>query len=233
VSQEWEEAMANVNSWSYSSISLFKQCPKKYYHLKVVKDIEEPRSPAMLYGNRVHKAAEEYVADNVEIPKPFRYIKKSIDAVLDNFEGERHCELRLGLTEDLEPCSFYAKNVWYRGIVDLLILNEEKGSGLIVDYKTGKRPDKADTDQLELMSLAVFKHYPHIKNIKAGLMFLVKDTLIKAKYSSDQQDDLWVKWKEDIDNLNTCHVNGVWNAMQNFTCSKWCPVTDCVHNGKF
>jgi hypothetical protein len=224
--------MANVNSWSYSSISLFKQCPKKYYHLKVKKDIEEPVSQPMLYGRRVHTAAEEYVKNNIEIPKPFSYIKKSVDAVLDNFEGERHCELRLGLTEDLEPCKFMAKNVWYRGIVDLLIINEEKGSGLIVDYKTGKRPDKADTGQLELMALAVFKHYPHIKNIKAGLMFLVKDTLVKAKYSSDQQDDLWVKWKDSVDSLNSCYTNGVWNARENFTCRKWCPVTDCIHNGK-
>ena len=90
-------------AWSYSSISLFKQCPKKYYHLRVLKDVKEPRSSAMLYGNKVHKAAEEYVADNKEIPKPFSYIKRSVDAILNNFEGELHCELRLGLTKDLEP----------------------------------------------------------------------------------------------------------------------------------
>ena len=139
----------------------------------------------------------------------------------------------LGLTEDLEPCSFYAKDVWYRGIVDLLIINEEKDSGLIVDYKTGKHPHKADTDQLELMSLAVFKHYQHIKKIKSAQIFLVKDTLVKAKYSSAQQDDLWVKWKEEINNVSICPANGVWNAIENFTCKKWCPVTNCIHNGKF
>ena len=220
--------MANANSWSYSSLSLFKQCPRKYYHLRVAKDIKEPRSRALIYGNRVHKAAEEYVKNNVEIPKPFEYIKKSVDAILESFKGEVLCEEKLGVTKDLEPCSFYAKDVWYRGIVDLLIIQKDKA--VIIDYKTGKHPDRADTDQLELMSLAVFKHYPFVTEIKAGLLFLVKKALIKAKYSSDEQDDLWVKWRDEIDILNTCYVNDVWNARENFTCRGWCPVISCEYN---
>ena len=45
-------------TWSYSSISQFKQCPKKYYHIKVLKDIKETETEAILYGKRVHKSAE-------------------------------------------------------------------------------------------------------------------------------------------------------------------------------
>jgi len=57
--------------WSYSSISLFQQCPRKYYHLRVAKDIIEPESEAMLYGTLVHKAAEDYINSNIEIPEKF------------------------------------------------------------------------------------------------------------------------------------------------------------------
>ena len=28
-------------TWSYSSLKTFEQCPKKFYHLKVVKDYQE------------------------------------------------------------------------------------------------------------------------------------------------------------------------------------------------
>ena len=42
--------------WSYSSITLFDQCPKKYYHLKVAKDVSEPESEAMRYGKDLHLA---------------------------------------------------------------------------------------------------------------------------------------------------------------------------------
>jgi hypothetical protein len=34
--------------WSYSSLGLFQQCPKKYYHLRVVKDYVEPETEHML-----------------------------------------------------------------------------------------------------------------------------------------------------------------------------------------
>ena len=50
-----------MTAWSYSSISTFKQCPKKYYHLKVAKDVKDIGSEAMLYGNQVHTAADDYI----------------------------------------------------------------------------------------------------------------------------------------------------------------------------
>ena len=68
--------------WSYSSINLFKQCPKKYYHLRVAKDIKESTSEAMLYGSRVHKIAEEYVRDGTPIPLSLIHISEPTDGLL-------------------------------------------------------------------------------------------------------------------------------------------------------
>ena len=56
-------------SWSYSSISLFKQCPRKYYRLRVLKDIKEPPTQHLIYGNAVHKACEDYGKDGTPIPE--------------------------------------------------------------------------------------------------------------------------------------------------------------------
>ena len=53
--------------WSYSSLGLFQQCPRKYYHLRVAKDIVEPESEAMNYGTRFHEAAELYMRDGTPI----------------------------------------------------------------------------------------------------------------------------------------------------------------------
>jgi len=38
-------------TWSYSSLALYQQCPKKYYHLKVAKDIKEELGEAIVFGN--------------------------------------------------------------------------------------------------------------------------------------------------------------------------------------
>ena len=37
-------------AWSYSSIKTFDQCPKKYYHLKIAKDVQDGDTTATVYG---------------------------------------------------------------------------------------------------------------------------------------------------------------------------------------
>ena len=187
-------------TWSYSSISQFKQCPKKYYHIKVLKDIKETETEAILYGKRVHKSAEDYVRDGKEIEEDFSYIKPSIDSILNNFKGKTHPELRLGLTENLEPCGFFDDDVWYRCVIDLLIIDPDGKRAVIIDYKTGKSK-YADTAQLELMSLAVFKNYPEVETIKAGLLFFANNVLIKENYSLDKESELWLMWIEEVNKI--------------------------------
>ena len=75
-------------AWSYSSISLFEQCPKKYYHIRVAKDIKEPDSEQIIYGKEVHLAAEEYIRDGKPIPEKFAYIKPMLDKL--NEIGRAH-----------------------------------------------------------------------------------------------------------------------------------------------
>lgn len=103
-------------------------------------------------------------------------------------------------------------------MIDLLILDEKNNKAVIVDYKTGKNPKYADTKQLELMALAIFKHYEWVESIKAGLLFLVNPALIKAEYLTSDQSDLWVKWIEQVSDLKECMETDVWNAIPNFTC---------------
>lgn len=216
-------------TWSYSSLSLFQQCPRKYYRLKVVKDVKDKETEALLYGKEVHKAAEEYVRDGKSIPPQFSYVQKFLDP-LKEIPGTKLCEYEMGLTEKLEPCGFKAPEVWWRGIADLLIINGDKAR--LVDYKTGKSSQYADVKQLELLSLAVFKHFPEVQSIKAGLIFMVAEDLVKAEYALSQQHDIWAKWLPELSRLEKSYEVDVWNAKPNFSCKKFCPVTDCEHNGK-
>ena len=214
-------------TWSYSSLSLYQQCPKKYYHLKVKKDIKEELGEAIVYGNEIHKMAENFIANGVPIPEKHKQFEPALTAVL-NMKGEKLCENKLGLTADLQPCGFFDKKVWWRGIADIIILNGDTAT--TIDYKTGKNSKYADLKQLELVSLAIFKHFPQVKRVKAGLMFLVADDLVKADYSADTQEELWGPWISDVGQLQASVENDVWNAKPNFTCRGWCPVTTCVHN---
>jgi len=217
-------------TWSYSSLDLFKQCPQKYYRLRVLKDVKDPPAEHLNYGLAVHKAAEDYIGKGVPIPEKYVAILKTSLDRLNAMEGEKHCELRLGLTQGLEPCGFFAPDVWWRGVADLIIIKDD--SAYVVDYKTGKSSKYADTKQLELLSLAVFKHFPQVKKIKGGLLFVVANDLIKANYEQDKAGVYWTKWLEDTGRLEAAIANDVWNAKPNFTCRQYCPVHDCQHNGK-
>jgi hypothetical protein len=215
---------------SYSSLKLFEQCPRKYYHLRVVKDIKEPTSEAMYYGTDMHKAAEDYIQDGTALPERFSYVKSTLDN-LKRFEGERICEYKMGLTATLKPCAFDAEDVWFRGIIDLAILNHETGEGRIVDYKTGKSAKYADTGQLELMALGVFKHFPTIKKIKAGLLFVVCKAFIKDKYDLSMEPKLWEKWLRHYSRIETAYKTNVWNPNPSGLCRRHCSVHSCPHNG--
>ena len=93
-------------------------------------------------------------------------------------DGEKLFEYRMGLTKDLEPCKFFAKNVWWRGIADLVVINGDKA--LLIDYKTGKSAQYADTHQLQLLSLALFAHFDQLETINGGLLFFVSREFVPA-----------------------------------------------------
>jgi hypothetical protein len=219
--------MAKPITWSYSSLALYQQCPKKYYHLKVVKDIKEPLSEAITFGNEIHKIAEEYVGKGRPIPEKYNHIEPALK-VLKDMPGEKLCENKLGLTADLKPCGFFDKNVWWRGVADIIILQGD--TALTVDYKTGKSSKFAELKQLEIVSLAIFKHFPEVKKVKAGLMFLFADDFVKTAYLAESQKELWGSWISDVGQLQASVENDMWNPKPNFTCRGWCPVTSCDHN---
>ncbi len=214
--------------WSYSSLNLFQQCPKKYYHLRVAKDVSDPPSPQIRYGLEVHKAAEDYVRDGVPLPPALSYMQEALDR-LRSMPGKIMCEQKLGLTRKLEPCGFFDENVWWRGVADLLIVDGDTAK--VLDYKSG-RSQYADTKQLEILSLAVFRHYPEVQTIKAALLFVVHTGLIKAQYKRDESEERWNRWLGETLRLEAAHQEDVWNPRQNFTCRKWCPVMKCKFNGR-
>ena len=208
-------------------MSLFQQCPRKYHRLRIVKDIVEPPQDHLIYGSAVHKAAEEYLRDGTPIPEKFAYIQSKIEP-FKSLPGTLYCEHEMGVTRNLEPCAFRDKDVWFRGIADLLIINGDKAR--IADWKTSKSSRYADRKQLELLALLVFKHFPEVKSVSSGLVFLVADDLVTAKFSRDEQEPTWQKWLGEAHLLDEAYKNDVWNPRPNFTCRGWCPVSDCEHN---
>lgn len=222
--------MSKAGAWSFSRIKAFEQCPKQFYHEKVLKQYTFVETDAMRYGTEFHKACEDYIGANAELDSRFAWIKPTLDA-LNAKKGTKVVEQKLGLTADLEPCGFYDKQVWFRGIVDLAIIDESSKLAWIIDYKTGKNSKYADKGQLELMALTIFAHYPEVERINAGLLFVMPRDLIKAQYTIENKADLWAKWLAKYATMEKAFEVDVWNPKPNGLCRRHCQVTECPHNG--
>ena len=214
-------------AWSYSSIKTFDQCPKKYYHLKVAKDTKDEGSEATIYGNEVHAAAENYVKHGTPVPEKYGLIARAVE-IANKYPGDKHAELKLGVKLDEDgnflPCDFFDPDVWYRGIVDLLVVEGYKAK--MLDWKTGKSSRYADTKQLDLMAGAVFTHFPDVMIIKSALAFLVPGDLIKKTHVRTEKRKYMGVFSDQLDRLEAAHASGVWNAVSSGLCP-WCPVKSC------
>ncbi len=215
-----------MTAWSYSSIKTFDQCPKKYYHLKVAKDVKDEGNDASRYGNDAHEAAEHYIKNGTPIPEKFKIMRPVVET-LAKFPGEKHTELKLGVrkTEDgFEPCGFFDKDVWYRGIVDIVII--DGWNAHMVDYKTGKNAKYADMKQLDLMAGAVFIHFPDVLRIKSGLAFVVSNEFPKKIHVRTELSQYMHVFEDQLYMLEQAEEHGVWNAKSSPLCG-WCPVKTC------
>ena len=116
-----------------------------------------------------------------------------------------------------------------KGYIDRV--DEVNGVTRLIDYKTGKSSQYADTRQLSLMSVGVFKHFPEVESIKSALMFLVSKELIKEDYNSEKVEEMFEEWGKITHRIDVAYQTNVFNATPNFGC-RWCPVASCPHNGK-
>ena len=216
-------------TWSHSALKDFEGCARRYHEVKVLKNYPFQETQHTIYGKDLHKAAEEYVRDGTPLPPQFSYVKETLDALIAK-PGRKLCEHEMGLTKDLQPCSFNDPNRWVRGIADLLIINDDNFTARVVDYKTGnnKYPDR---DQLVLMSLMVFAHFPHIRKVSSALLFVVKNDMVKMTMVRENADQAWWQYRERVAKLEAAHANGVWNPTQTPLCG-WCQVTGCEFNPK-
>ena len=214
-------------AWSFSGLKSFLGCGLKYYHLKVAKTYSEPPTEATLYGTEFHLACEEYVRDGKPLPGRFQYFKDTLDALIAK-PGEKVCEKKLALNADLQPCDFFAPDCWFRGIADLLILNHDKGTAFVVDYKTGKNAKYADIKQLDLLAGAIFVHFPKVETINSALLYVVSQEMPRKIHHRQHLPTYMGVFDDQLDRLEAAKENGVWNANPSGLCG-WCPVETCEH----
>jgi len=133
-------------------------------------------------------------------------------------------------TEDgYAPTTFFADDVWWRGVADLVIINGDIAHS--IDYKTSKNAKYADTKQLDAVAAGLFTHFPQLKVIKSALAFVVSKEFIQKEHVVEKKDSYFATFEPDLERLEGAQESGVWNAISGPLCG-WCPVTSCEHYRK-
>ena len=217
-----------IDPTSYSHIKAFEQCPKQFYHAKHLNEFPFKETADTKYGKEMHTAAELFIKDGEPIPSRFSYLQKPLES-LARKKGKKFAELKLGVTKDLVPCTFFSKEVWVRGVIDLLIVDGKKV--WVIDYKSSKKTTYAEKDQLELMALLVFARYTEVETVYGGLMYPRVNELIKATYHKKDKGVLWSGWIKRNEKMKEAYKLNQWATKESGLCRAHCPVVECIHNG--
>lgn len=219
-----------VIAWSHSRNQTFLQCPKKFFHLNVAKDVPFEESEAMEWGKKVHKALERRLEVGAELPsnmkqyEPAAVLAEKIHAKMG---GDLLTEQQMAVDAKLKPCNWFGAQTWGRCITDLLIVNEKAGNAVALDWKTGKKKD--DDRQLAMQAAFVFRHYPGVTKVKSGFVWLKEgNSVTSATFSRDNEKLIWRGILPVVREMTDAVNLGDWPAKPSGLCG-WCPVRDCKH----
>lgn len=215
-------------AWSYSVLTAFETCPRRYKLTKVTKEVVEPQTEATIHGNAVHKALELNVAKGTPLPDKFKQYEPFTQAVIRS-EGVKRAEMKFGLTKQLTPTTFFAKDVWLRGVFDLVV--ERPKTAIILDWKTGK--PKPDSDQLKLFAAAAFTLMPRLETVRTGFAWLAHNKLDTETFTKDDVPELWSEFKPRVARINIAVENDQFPPKPSGLCKNWCPVprSKCEFSG--
>lgn len=219
----------NVLPWSYSSVTAFETCPRRYFLTKITKVVSDPPNEAAMHGSMVHKAIEEYLIGTAVFPDKYKEYLPVVDKVLCA-KGERKVEYKFALTKGFKPTEFFAKDAWVRGVFDVNITNGV--SATVLDWKLGKV--KEDHDQLKLFAAATFASQPDVDTVHTGYVWLAHGKLTKRSFKRDEAPVIWQEYLPRIRRMEKAQESGDFPPKPSGLCKAWCPCTraHCEFSGR-
>lgn len=207
-----------ILTWSYSRLKMWKQCPlkAKLTHIdKLAPITEENKSPALVWGDTVHKHAEYYIKGvTTTVPtelKPWTKLLKDIRQSLDT-EKLTSSEINQCFTKTWDTCgSRDWDNIWLRVKTDATWVDRATKKVTVVDWKTGRYDPRYKiaeyTEQIELYALtAVLNLLPHLgpdMRVEPMLVFVDAKEVYPPEgqpliYTPADVDRLKAKWSKEV-----------------------------------
>ncbi len=211
-------------TWSYSALTTYETCPKKYFHLYVAKDIKDSDSSFSADGKIIHDAMKKRVCDGKPFDLPLRHLEP-MAAKFAAIPGDKYGEMKLAITREYEPCDYFDPKVFVRVVIDLAIVQGK--TAIVIDWKTGKVKD--DPTQMGLTAAVLSRWMPEITTFKTIFVWLQSKQLTPKNYvPSDFAPVVWNNLLPRVAKIETARKTTDFPAKPSGLCG-WCPVTTCPH----
>lgn len=204
---------------SYTSLTSFETCPKRHYHLRVAKDVVEPPTDALKWGEIVHKSLENRLKDGTELPEKLAHCEPYA-ALIEQMPGEKLVEEAIALDKNFQRVDWWDKAAWLRAKLDVGVVANTKAA--IFDWKTGKR--KPDNDQLKLFAGVAFTVLPEVQEITTGFIWLPDKKIDKQVFTREQNTEIWQGFLARIARVERAHAENRWPPKPSGLCRNYCPV---------
>lgn len=203
----------NKESYSYSKMDTFLNCPRKF---QFVYKLKFPRSQnvATLKGTLLHSMIELYIKDqNYDIPYEGNYLKLP-KSEFDSFKIEFKEKIikqeiiqqlkqicsKVELLEVEKKLSNIFNTFSFTGYADTFVKNNK--NAIIIDYKTGKVYEKFN--QLKYYALISSYLYPEIENFKLILSFTTYNEKLELVVKKEELKEIELDLINKIKNLEEC-----------------------------
>lgn len=222
--------MAIALSWS--RISDYQQCPRKFYLKYLAKGFppeDVSKSIHLVKGAEMHKQLENYTLAKINGEAPAAHMSGAVanalpivDSIFKNF-GKVWPERQVAVTYDFRPTEWFGKDVGFRAIWDISAVNVR--SALIFDWKTGKVQnfDEEEPGQLHLSS-AMAEPVLDVDDVSIAYAYIEHKVMKPPKplnFKKDEFPHIRGFFQRIYDTVNR---EKDWKPRANQFCN-WCPAT--------
>ena len=225
--------------WSYSKLKNYRSCPKRHFHYDVSKEVREPPSPQLEFGDQVHHAMHRRLDQGKPLPtmmQDYEQLVQTFLGVAQRNNGKILVEQKFGIRRDFTPCEYFGdKLIWYRSIADAVIIMQD--TALNWDWKTGAPPytkgQKDDPIQILTAAACIMYHYPNVQAVRSELIWMEYGTKTRCDIQRHELPAMWASIDAEVRELEEAYATMTFPPKKNGLCKEYCAVETCKFHPDF
>lgn len=208
-----------LGPWSHSKLKVLKNCPLKFYLQYILKKAPKEEQGVSLItevGKAAHRILELNLGGK-KLDDAYKIVRKEFEGTIndeqwaeyletveynitefkrriDDFEKQYGVkrilqELRIGCTDKWEPTGFFSDDVYFRGVIDLVIQLED-GAAILIDHKYGTVAAmglRNFQDQLNTYRILFDRGIANITGAQAGIHHIKEGEIVLDEYTDAEE----------------------------------------------